>query len=1482
MYHKTVTLPRGSGQVKVSELRPTHNLYLAATTTTENFNGNYRVKEGDLSSYWFAGAKWWYERPEGGIEVLRTAGVLKDDVTIFIIANTNNLSIHYSAGIPTINVSIFTVAGVWRVGEWGGCDGACGEGVRRREVECVQSDMVVQDSHCETKNRPSSEEPCSTDVGCYYEWRVSPWSNCNATCGSGEQSRHVQCILSNNNTVVNARYCDNDVIPSATVQCYSEQGCVYQWQVEDWSPCSSECGEGERERAILCLLTNNHTAASTDSCRAVGPRPETSQRCYTENGCVFTWQITEWSDCSASCGEGQRGRQVSCIVASNGSVVSTSHCESPDMTAPSNTAQCYTEEGCIYQWHVGTWSDCSASCGAGFRRRPVTCLLTNNATSVHDTLCSTISRPATHSQCYTEEGCTYQWHVGTWSDCSADCGAGFRRREVACVLINNSTTVQDSLCNSVHRPATHSQCYSEERCMYTWITAEWTECSAECGYGERQRNVWCVLTNNDTAVDGGHCQGTKPDSRLQCYSEEHCRYTWWYGNWTSCSTECGQGTRSRELACYLTNNNTRVDNHRCPDDSIPADVSGCYDETGCVFTWSSAPWTECDTTCGAGYKTRGTHCIVTSNGTTVDNIHCSAASRPAVRTSCYNETGCVFVWTTEPWTECDNTCGGGNRTRDTSCVLTNNGTTVEDVYCTVAARPAVRTSCYEESGCVFVWASEPWTECDTTCGAGYKTRETSCILTNNGTTVEDVYCSTVSRPAVRTSCYEESGCVFVWTSEPWTECDSLCGAGYKTTETSCILTNNGTTVEDVYCSTASRPAVRTYCYEESGCVFVWTSEPWTECDSSCGAGYKTTETSCILTNNGTTVEDVYCSTVSRPAVRTSCYEESGCVFVWASEPWTECDSSCGAGYKTRETSCILTNNGTTVEDVYCSTISKPAVRKSCYEESGCVFVWASEPWTECDSLCGAGYKTRETSCILTNNGTTVEDVYCSTVSRPAVRTSCYEESGCVFVWASEPWTECDSSCGAGYKTRETSCILTNNGTTVEDVYCSTVSRPAVRTSCYEESGCVFVWASEPWTECDSLCGAGYKTRETSCILTNNGTTVEDVYCSTVSRPAVRTSCYEESGCEFVWASEPWTECDSSCGAGYKTRETSCILTNNGTTVEDVYCSTVSRPAVRTSCYEESGCVFVWASEPWTECDSSCGAGYKTRETSCILTNNGTTVEDVYCSTVSRPAVRTSCYEESGCVFVWVSEPWTECDNTCGAGYKTRETSCVLTNNGTTVDDRYCSPGSRPAIRTSCYDERGCVFEWQTTPWTECSAVCGGGETRRTVTCVLTNNDTTVDSGHCSRDVPVGVASCGEDCQYVWSVGEWGECAGDSCEEEGRRWREVGCVLVNNQSVVSDGWCQEGEKPAMSTSCQAEVCLYQWVVGEWGRCDAPCGEGERGREVTCELVNGRGGRGRGVDKELCAGSLRPHVMESCDTEPCINFSWWTGAWNKVRR
>lgn len=84
-------------------------------------------------------------------------------------------------------------------------------------------------------------------------------------------------------------------------------------------------------------------------------------------------------------------------------------------------------------------------------------------------LCKPELKPEYYEQC--DAGECPKWEFGDWSECSSSCGEGFKRRLVVC-RFNNGTVINESKCKSQDKPELTLKC-SEHSCGI-WTAGNWS------------------------------------------------------------------------------------------------------------------------------------------------------------------------------------------------------------------------------------------------------------------------------------------------------------------------------------------------------------------------------------------------------------------------------------------------------------------------------------------------------------------------------------------------------------------------------------------------------------------------------------------------------------------------------------------------------------------------------------------------------------------------------------------------------------------------------------------------------------------------------------------------------------------------------------------------------------------------------------------------------------------------------------------------
>ncbi|XP_073534603.1 A disintegrin and metalloproteinase with thrombospondin motifs 16 [Phyllobates terribilis] len=297
------------------------------------------------------------------------------------------------------------------------------------------------------------------------------------------------------------------------------------------------------------------------------PRQENERRLTPKHN--FTWAIIR-SECSASCGGGHMNTKEACYKDLR-IQVNTSFCNAKNRPI-TGRVPC-SLQACTPDWTVGNWTSCSQTCGTGEQFRQIHCKQKTNYKMeiVANKLCSSI--PPAHRQTCNTQNCPPAWSIGPWSECSRTCGKGWRKRSVFCKSTNPSLRaliLHDSACTSEFKPKTQESCLVK-RCKskeLQWLVTSWSKCSVTCGIGFQKRTLQCIekhVSGKSRDVAAKKCLHLeKPNVELEKVCQQHdCprypfqpviphpRGAWYSSPWSQCSVSCGGGIQGRTVQCLI-------------------------------------------------------------------------------------------------------------------------------------------------------------------------------------------------------------------------------------------------------------------------------------------------------------------------------------------------------------------------------------------------------------------------------------------------------------------------------------------------------------------------------------------------------------------------------------------------------------------------------------------------------------------------------------------------------------------------------------------------------------------------------------------------------------------------------------------------------------------------------------------------------------------------------------------------------------------
>ena len=86
-----------------------------------------------------------------------------------------------------------------------------------------------------------------------YTWKIAGFTTCTASCLGGLQESIVICVESRAENPVAPYFCDPHHRLEIEVRTCNENPCPPRWNVSDFSDCSKSCGGGLQTRSVTCI-----------------------------------------------------------------------------------------------------------------------------------------------------------------------------------------------------------------------------------------------------------------------------------------------------------------------------------------------------------------------------------------------------------------------------------------------------------------------------------------------------------------------------------------------------------------------------------------------------------------------------------------------------------------------------------------------------------------------------------------------------------------------------------------------------------------------------------------------------------------------------------------------------------------------------------------------------------------------------------------------------------------------------------------------------------------------------------------------------------------------------------------------------------------------------------------------------------------------------------------------------------------------------
>ena len=170
---------------------------------------------------------------------------------------------------------------------------SCGSGQLLADSVSISADTLQSMQGPDVLPLMTSEE----DRELTYTWKIAGFTTCTASCLGGLQESIVICVEEMKESPVAPYFCDPHKRLEIEVRTCNENPCPPRWNVSDFSDCSKSCGGGTQARGVQCIQEVAHggnNIISLGEGSCPQPPPRAQQFCNVID-CPVQWQESPWT-----------------------------------------------------------------------------------------------------------------------------------------------------------------------------------------------------------------------------------------------------------------------------------------------------------------------------------------------------------------------------------------------------------------------------------------------------------------------------------------------------------------------------------------------------------------------------------------------------------------------------------------------------------------------------------------------------------------------------------------------------------------------------------------------------------------------------------------------------------------------------------------------------------------------------------------------------------------------------------------------------------------------------------------------------------------------------------------------------------------------------------------------------------------------------------------------------------------------------------